>query len=144
VFRQALGRFLRVLEGHLASPPCQLTQVGHKVTVVVVKRVEKYRKGISAPAENISHFLGAFACIATSRDIRPTAQVQRIARNSGSIKDSKVAHTDEAALQDVTLASTEMTNVHSFSIEPVARFAGLNAGIRRPKVRLLSAKIIPC
>jgi hypothetical protein len=134
-----------VLEGHLASPPCQLTQVGHKVTVVVVKRVEKYRKGgSSASAETISHFLGTFACIATSRDIRPTAQAQRIARNSGSIRGSKVAHTDEAALQDATLASTEMTNIHSFSIEPVVRFAGLNAGIRRPKVRLLSAKIIPC
>jgi hypothetical protein len=135
-----------VLEGHLASPPCQLTQVGHKVTVVVVKRVEKYRKGgiLRLGGNNISLFLGTFACIATSRDIRPAAQVQRIARNSGSIKGSKVAHTDEAALQDVTLASTEMTNIHSFSIEPVVRFAGLNAGIRRPKVRLLSAKIIPC
>ena len=27
-----------------------------------------------------------------------------------------------------------MTTVHAFDVEPIARFAGLNAGIRRPKV----------
>ena len=27
-----------------------------------------------------------------------------------------------------------MTSIHSFDVEPIARFAGLNAGIRRPKV----------
>jgi hypothetical protein len=30
---------------------------------------------------------------------------------------------------------------YSFDIEPIARFAGLNAGIRRPKVCLHSLKL---
>jgi len=38
------------------------------------------------------------------------------------------------ALQNVTLVAINMTTIHSFDIEPIGRFAGLNAGIRRPKV----------
>ncbi len=37
-------------------------------------------------------------------------------------------------LQDVILALIEMSTIHSFNIEPITRFAGFNAGIRRPKV----------
>jgi hypothetical protein len=40
------------------------------------------------------------------------------------------------ALQNVTLVAINMTTIHSFDIEPIGRFAGLNAGIRRPKVHL--------
>ena len=40
----------------------------------------------------------------------------------------------------MNLVSTIMTTIHSFDIEPTARFAGLNAGIRRPKVSPYKSK----
>ena len=46
------------------------------------------------------------------------------------------------ALQNVTLVAINMTTIHSFDIEPIGRFAGLNAGIRRPKVHLHRPTII--
>ena len=40
------------------------------------------------------------------------------------------------ALQNVTLVAINMAAIYTFDVEPVVRFAGLNAGIRRPKVHL--------
>jgi hypothetical protein len=43
--------------------------------------------------------------------------------------------------QNVTRVAINMTTVHTFDIEPIGRFAGLNAGIRRPKVHLYKPTI---
>lgn len=47
---------------------------------------------------------------------------------------SRQAGWKRLTLLNVKLVRRIMTTAHSFDIEPIARFAGLNAGIRRPKV----------